>query len=68
MDPEVFHRHVNSVTSIVDARIRRDETLDVKWQRFLDLRNRCWEPGATVADGIAAGRAYGDFLRACGGR
>lgn len=37
--------------------------LDVLWQRFVDAKKRA-ETTLDINDGIAAGKAYGAFLRA----
>lgn len=57
-----------NIVLIADARRSRDEIADAKFARFIAARDKCWQPGATLEDGIAAGKAYAAFLDAYVGR
>lgn len=44
--------------------LSRDADLDHLWNDFLGRREAAWRPAATILDGIAAGKAFGAFLKA----
>lgn len=68
-DTPIVHRVIHSeVVSLDDARRERDAISEAKFKRFVDARNKSWQPDATVEDGIAAGKAYAEFLHAFTGR
>lgn len=49
------------IIHIAVARDRRDESAEAAWRRFADLSQKSKET-LTLEDGLAAGRAYREFL------
>lgn len=50
-----------NVVSIISARVRRDEEVAAAWDRFVVAQQRSKQT-LDQADGIAAGKAYADFV------
>lgn len=55
---------MGEIVSINIAAKRRDETLEQAWERFVSLQRRS-QSTLELTDGIAAGRAYREFLELC---
>lgn len=59
-DAPIIHK-TNGIVSLSVARQSRDEAIETKWLRFVEAQNKSKQTLA-VADGIAAGKAYAEFL------
>jgi hypothetical protein len=52
---------LNNVVRLITAKTERQSTLDEAWQRWLDLNAKAKE-SQDINDGLAAGRAYREFM------
>lgn len=53
------------VIPLLVAQQKRDASVEAAWQRFLDANKKAKET-LDIRDGIAAGKAYREFIELCG--
>lgn len=67
MDSSLIHRRRGELVSLDGARAARAETVEAKWQQFVEAKLLS-EKTLKLEDGIAAGKAYREFCELFGGR
>ena len=60
--PFVHRQSPGEVVSLASARQARETNVEKAWERYAAAARRAQET-LSVADGIAAGKAYGEFVR-----
>jgi hypothetical protein len=58
LDAPLIHK---PVVTLASARADRQRSIEERWQRFVDAQERSKRTLA-IEDGIAAGKAYADFV------